>query len=307
MRLLFAGTPGAAVPSLEALAGSAHEVCAVLTRPDTVAGRGRRPARSAIAEAAERLGIPVWTPASLRDPAFIAQLSALRPDCCPVVAYGALIPPEALLIPAHGWVNLHFSLLPAWRGAAPVQYAVMHGDALTGATTFRIDEGLDTGPVLARLEVPIGSRDTSGDLLQRLATQGADLLVATMDGIASGAIEPVPQAAQGVSYAPKIEVDDARIDWTAPAEAIDRLVRGCTPAPGAWTTFRGDRIKLAPVLLDAAADLAPGEVRAGKAEVLVGTGSTAVALTEVRPEGRRPMPAPDWARGMRVTTGEAFA
>ena len=307
MRLLFAGTPGAAVPSLEALADSAHEVCAVLTRPDTVAGRGRRASRSAVAEAADRLGIPVWTPASLRDPSFIAQLSALRPDCCPVVAYGALIPPEALLTPAHGWVNLHFSLLPAWRGAAPVQYAVMHGDAITGATTFCIDEGLDTGPVLARIEEPIGSRDTSGDLLQRLASRGANLLVATMDGIATGAIEPVPQPAQGGSYAPKIEVDDARIDWRAPAEAIDRLVRACTPAPGAWTTFRGDRIKLAPVLVDAHADLPPGEVRAGKAEVLVGTGSAAVALTEVRPEGRRPMPAPDWARGVRVTAGEGFA
>ena len=306
MRLLFAGTPEVAVPSLQALVDSGHEVCAVLTRPDAAAGRGRRPSRSAVAERADALGIPVWTPASLRDPDALAELASMAPDCCPVVAYGALIPAAALAVPRHGWLNVHFSLLPAWRGAAPVQYAVLHGDSVTGATVFRLDEGLDTGPVLSWIEEPIGPRDTSGDVLDRLAVRGAQLLVDTIASLASGGLAAIPQPAEGATYAPKLDVSDARVDWARPAHEIDRRVRACTPAPGAWTTFRGDRIKVSPIVLDVDDSLAPGEIRASKAGVLVGTGTVAVAMTEVRPEGRKPMAAADWARGVRPADGEAF-
>lgn len=312
MRLLFAGTPRAAVPSLEALVRSAHEVVAVLTRPDAVAGRGRQVVRSAVAECASDLAIPVWT-SSPRDPDFVGRLADLRVDCCPVVAFGSLIPQAALAIPAHGWVNLHFSVLPAWRGAAPVQHAIMHGDTRTGATTFQIDAGLDTGPTLLTMEADIGPRDTSGDVLERLSLAGADLLVATIDGLAAGTVHPVPQPPEGATYAPKIDVDDARVDWSRDALTIDRLVRACTPAPGAWTSFRGERIKVGPLALVDETDLpptsaaAPGELRAGRRHLLVGTATAPVALGEVTPQGKRPMAAADWARGVRPAPGEAFA
>nr|WP_179723028.1 methionyl-tRNA formyltransferase [Petropleomorpha daqingensis] len=303
MRIVFAGTPAPAVPSLEALLASEHEVLAVLTRPDAPAGRGRTLSRSPIAERADTAGIPVLQPRSPREPEFQAQLAELGVDCVPVVAYGALIPVPALEIPRHGWVNLHFSLLPAWRGAAPVQHAIMAGDDVTGASTFLIEQGLDTGPVYGTLTEAIGPRDTAGDLLARLAVSGAQLLVATLDGIAAGALEPQPQPAEGVSLAPRIEVADARIDWALPAHVVDRRVRGVTPAPGAWTTWRGDRLRVGPVEPVADAALAPGELAIGK-QVLVGTASGAVRLGEVQPAGKRMLPAADWARGARPAAGE---
>ncbi|MFM9134216.1 MAG: methionyl-tRNA formyltransferase [bacterium] len=307
MRLVFAGTPEAAVPALDALAASAHEVCAVVSRPDSAAGRGRRSRRSAVAARADELGIPVWTPDAPGDPQFVDRLRSLRPECCPVVAYGALLPPDVLGIPAHGWVNLHFSLLPAWRGAAPVQHALLHGDPVTGATVFRIDAGLDTGPILAMREEPVSPTDTSGTLLGRLSRIGADLLVDTLDGLAEGTLTAIAQPEHGATYAPKIVPADARVRWAESAESVDRLVRACTPTPGAWTTFRGERVGLGPVrLLDGAIGV-PGELSAGKAEVVVGTGTAAVALGDVRPPGRREMPAADWARGVRPEPGEAFA
>lgn len=307
MRVLFAGTPEAAVPSLEALLSSRHQVLAVLTRPDAPSGRGRRQERSAVGRVADARGIPVWTPPSPRDAGFLNDIRALAPDACPVVAYGALIPPPALVVPAHGWINLHFSLLPAWRGAAPVQWAIRQGDHRTGATTFRLDEGLDTGPVYAMIDEPIGDRDTSGDVLGRLAHAGAELLVRTLDGIEEGTLEPTPQVADGMSLAPKIEVADARIDWSAPADVIDRLIRSCTPAPGAWTTLLDERVKISPVRDLRDVDLAPGVLTVGKHEVLVGTGTVAMVLDNVRPEGRKAMPAADWARGLRLEPGRAFA
>ncbi|GDY58115.1 methionyl-tRNA formyltransferase [Streptomyces violaceusniger] len=240
MRLVFAGTPEVALPALDALIASGkHEVVAVVTRPDAPAGRGRRLVASPVAERAEEAGIEVLKPAKPRDPEFLARLTEIAPDCCPVVAYGALLPKAALEIPAHGWVNLHFSLLPAWRGAAPVQHSLLAGDEMTGASTFQIEEGLDSGPVFGVVTEEVRATDTSGDLLTRLAFAGAGLLEATMDGIENGSLHPVPQSAEGVSLAPKITVEDAEIDWTAPALRVDRLVRACTPAPGAWTTFRG--------------------------------------------------------------------
>lgn len=305
MRLVFAGTPQVAVPALDALLASRHEVVAVVTRPDAPAGRGRRAARSPIATRADDTGVPVMTPERVRDPAFLDALTELAPDCCPVVAYGALVPPVALAIPPHGWINLHFSLLPAWRGAAPVQHAVLHGDDVTGATTFRLDEGLDTGPVYGVVTEPIAASDTSGALLDRLARSGAGLLVATLDGIEAGTLQPVPQPVEGVSLAPKITVEDARVAWTDPAIAVDRRIRACTPQPGAWTTFRGERIRVFPVRPasdDKTGD--PGELRLERARVLVSTATTAVELSDVQSAGKRAIPAPDWARGVRIAAGE---
>ncbi|GAA2723629.1 methionyl-tRNA formyltransferase [Cellulomonas aerilata] len=305
MRLLFAGTPAVAVPALEALLASRHEVVAVLTRPDARAGRGRTMAASPVKERALAEGLEVLTPRSPRDADFQHRLAELAVDCAPVVAYGALLPPAVLDVPVHGWVNLHFSVLPAWRGAAPVQHAVIAGDEVTGASTFRIEAGLDTGPVFGTLTETIRPRDTAGDLLGRLATAGAGLLVATLDAIADGVAQPVPQPPDGVSLAPRLEVDDARVLWSHPALAVDRRIRGCTPAPGAWTTAPdGSRLKLGPVTPEpSVTDLAPGALRVLKDDVLVGTASHAVRLGDVAPAGRRPMPAAAWARGARLDAG----
>ncbi|MEY9213029.1 methionyl-tRNA formyltransferase [Thermobifida halotolerans] len=307
MRLVFAGTPEVAVPSLEALLASEHEVAAVVTRPDGAAGRGRRVSVSPVARRAAEAGIEVLKPARASDPEFLDRLRAIAPDCCPVVAYGALLRQEALDIPRHGWINLHFSLLPAWRGAAPVQHAVLHGDDITGATTFRIEQALDSGPVYGTVTEPINPRDTSGDLLERLSRSGAELLVRTLDGIAEGELVPRPQSTEGVTYASKLTSDDARVDFTAPAMHVDRLVRACTPAPGAWTLFRGARLKLGPVqpVADAPA-LPPGRLAVGRKEVLVGTATHPVRLGDVQPQGKKAMPAADWARGVRPGDDESL-
>jgi methionyl-tRNA formyltransferase len=308
MRLVFAGTPLAAVPSLTALLESRHTVAAVVTRPDAPAGRGRRITASPVAQRAAEAGIEVLRPARPSDQDFLARLAEIGPDCCPVTAYGALIPRSALAIPPHGWVNLHFSVLPAWRGAAPVQHAIWHGDEITGASTFSLVRELDAGPVYGVVTEPIGESDTAGDLLDRLSVSGAGLLVATLDGIESGQLEARPQPADGVSLAPKVTRDDARVNWKLPALAIDRQVRACTPAPGAWTTFNGAGLKLWPVqrkLAEAGgADLGPGEIRVTRDAVLAGTGTAAVALGDVQQEGKRRMPAADWARGIVNAGGQ---
>ena len=308
MRVVLAGTPSAALPSLTALLDSPrHEVVAVVTRPDAPTGRGRQLSASPVAQLAQERGLPVLRPRRPSEPEFIEQLRKLGPDACPVIAYGALLPRVALDVPRHGWVNLHFSLLPAWRGAAPVPAAIRHGDDITGVTAFQLDDGMDTGPVYGTLTEPIGDRDTAGELLERLAYSGARLLTATLDGIEDGALEPQPQPDDGVSYAPKLTVADAEVSWSAAAPAVDRLVRAVAPAPGAWTTFRGERLGLGPVRpveLTAAEELAPGELRVDKRRVLVGTGGRAVELGEVRPPGRRAVPAPDWARGARIEPAE---
>ncbi|WP_326622075.1 methionyl-tRNA formyltransferase [Streptomyces decoyicus] len=308
MRLVFAGTPEVAVPALDALiASDRHEVVAVVTRPDAPAGRGRKLVASPVAERAEEAGIEVLKPVKPRDEDFLARLREIAPDCCPVVAYGALLPKSALDIPAKGWVNLHFSLLPAWRGAAPVQHAVLAGDEVTGASTFQIETGLDSGPVFGVLTEEVRPTDTSGDLLTRLAFAGSGLLVATMDGIEDGTLEAVPQPAEGVTLAPKIEVEDAKVDWTAPALRVDRVIRGCAPAPGAWTVFRGERLKLMSAVSAAGhteSSPAPGELAVTKKAVYVGTGSHPVELVWVQPQGKKPMKAADWARGVRIEGGE---
>lgn len=307
MRLVFAGTPEVAIPSLRALIDSSrHDVVAVVTRPDAPAGRGRHVVRSPVGALADEHGIEVLTPRRAGAPEFLARLAELAPDCCPVVAFGALLPQSALDVPRHGWVNLHFSILPAWRGAAPVQAAIRHGDEIGGATTFRIVRELDAGPVFGVLTEKIGERDTAGELLGRLAVAGADLLVSTLDGIEDGTVHAVDQPADGVSYAPKVTVDDAHADFTAPALAVDRLVRSVTPEPGAWAEFRGERVKLGPVTPVDAEPLPPGELRVERHQVLAGTGTVPVRLGDVQAQGKKRMAATDWARGTRIGPGERW-
>ena len=307
MRVVFAGTPDVALPSLRAIAESGHELVAVVTRPDARQGRGRTLHPSPVKIAAQGLGVPVLTPTHPRESDFREELRALAPDVCAVVAYGALLPPAALQIPVHGWINLHFSLLPAWRGAAPVQHAILAGDEITGASTFLIEQGLDTGPVFGTMTERIRPRDTSGELLDRLAEAGAPLLLATLDALADGSAVGVPQPAEGITHAPKIETADAQVRWSDPDFAVDRRIRACTPAPGAWTTFRSHRLGLGPVEIVDAQGLAPGGIAAGKREVLVGTGAGAVRLGMVRPVGKKEMPAADWARGVRIEAGERLS
>jgi methionyl-tRNA formyltransferase len=299
VRIVFGGTPDVAIPSLDALADSRHELVAVLTRPDAPSGRGKKLAASPVAERAAELGIDILKPQRTRDEEFVAQLTELAPECCPVVAYGALLPQRVLDVPRQGWVNLHFSLLPAWRGAAPVQRAILAGDETTGATTFQIVLELDAGPIFATVSEPIRPNDTAGDLLHRLSLSGAQLLVDTLDGIEDGTLTPTPQPETDsqVSYASKITVDDARIDWTQPAEIVDRLIRACSPAPGAWTTFVGDRFKINSARISDTR-LAPGTLKITKHAVHAGTGTRALELGEVQAQGKKPMAAADWARGV---------
>jgi methionyl-tRNA formyltransferase len=299
VRIVFGGTPDVAIPSLDALADSRHELVAVVTRPDAPSGRGKKLTASPVAQRAAELGIEVLKPQRPRDEEFVTRLTELAPECCPVVAYGALLPQRVLDIPRHGWVNLHFSLLPAWRGAAPVQHAILAGDQTTGATTFRIVLELDAGPILATVTEPIRPDDTAGDLLHRLSLSGARLLVNTLDGIQDGTLTatPQPETDAQVSYAAKINVEDARIDWTQPAEVLDRLIRACAPAPGAWTTFRGERFKINSALISEAV-LAPGALQISKRAVRVGTATEALELDEIQAQGKKPMAAADWARGI---------
>ncbi|MGV9583626.1 methionyl-tRNA formyltransferase [Nocardia farcinica] len=303
MRLVFAGTPEPAVPSLRRLIASPrHEVVAVVTRPDAVAGRGRKITRSPIAALADEHGIPVLSPRTPAEPEFLDRLTELAPDCCPVVAYGALLPQAALDIPRHGWINLHFSLLPAWRGAAPVQAAINAGEEITGATTFQIEAGLDSGPVYGVVTEKIDVTDTAGTLLERLAETGARLLETTLDGVADGTLQAVPQPTEGVSYAPKVTPEDGRIRWDQPALAVNRRIRAVTPTPGAWTLVGGNRLKLGPVEL-VEEQLPERVIEVRKSGVFVGTATTAVRLDKVQPQGKKMMPALDWARGARLQPG----
>jgi len=307
MKLVFAGTPDPAVPALRALLDSGrHEVVAVVTRPDAQAGRGRRVVRSPVGALADEHGIEVLTPTRAGDPAFLARLTELAPDACPVVAYGALLPQAALDIPRLGWVNLHFSLLPAWRGAAPVQAAIRAGDEITGASTFRIVKELDAGPVYGVVTETIGGTDTAGALLGRLAESGAKLLVSTMDGLADGSLVAREQPAEGLSYAPKVTVEDARVSFADPAAAVDRQIRSVTPEPGAWAEFRGERLKLGPVTVLDEPGPPPGELVIERKRVLVGTATKPLRLGEVQAPGKKRMAATDWARGTRIDQGERF-
>lgn len=310
MRVVFAGTPEPAVASLEALIESPrHEVVGVISRPDAAAGRGRKITRSPVAALADEHAIPVITPRRLKDPEAVEQLRAWAPECAPVVAYGGLVPPELLDLPTHGWVNLHFSLLPSWRGAAPVQAAIAAGDEMTGASTFRLEAGLDTGPVFGVVTERIRDTDTAGDLLGRLSETGAHLLVTTLDGIEDGYLEAKPQPADGISTAPKITIDDARIRWDLPAHLTDRHIRAMTPHPGAWTTLDDLRVKvLRASMVTDPVDVAPapGELAVTKKALYVGTKTVPIRLDSVQPQGKKAMAGPDWARGARLTDGQAL-
>lgn len=305
MRVLFAGTPEVALPVLQALMDSPeHEVVGVLTRADARQGRGRTLHASPVAAVARAAGLDVRTPATLKDAETQEWVRSLGADVAVVVAYGRLVPPSLLDVPTHGWLNLHFSLLPAWRGAAPVQRAVIAGDDVTGACIFRLEEGLDTGPVYGRLTETIRPTDTSGDLLGRLAEAGAPLVLRVLEAVAVGAVVPEPQDDGAATLAPMLATEDGLVRWSDPAIAVDRRVRGVTPAPGAFTSYEGARLRLGPVtLVPEVVDLAPGEVRTRKHEVLVGTGSCAVRLGEVAPAGKKWMPADAWARGAHPAAG----
>lgn len=298
MRVVFAGTPEVALPALEALASSRHELAAVVTRPDAPQGRSKRLVPSPVAAWAADHGIETLKPASPREPEFARRLRALAPDCCPVVAYGALIPADVLAIPPHGWVNVHFSLLPAWRGAAPVQRGILAGDAETGISIFDLVPALDAGDIYLREPSSLGDVETSGEVLTRLADRGARLLVEVLDAIEAGVAVATPQPDTGITLAPKLTVVDARIDWTRPAIAIDRQVRACNPSPVAWTTYRGDRFKVWLGRAQAGTVLAPGVIDAGRRSVNVGTGRGVLELLQVQPAGKRPMAAADWGRGL---------
>ncbi|MGD9621888.1 MAG: methionyl-tRNA formyltransferase [Mycolicibacterium sp.] len=307
MRLVFAGTPEPALPSLRRLLDSPrHEVIAVLTRPDAASGRRGRTAPSPVAQLALDNGIPVLRPARPNSAEFVVELAELAPDCCAVVAYGALLGDELLAVPDKGWVNLHFSLLPAWRGAAPVQASIAAGDSVTGATTFQIERSLDSGPVYGVVTEAIRATDTAGDLLARLSVSGAALLESTVDGIADALLTAVPQPADGVTVAPKITVEEARVRWELPAHMVERRIRAVTPAPGAWTMIGDLRYKLGPVSIPADAEelLAPGEIRVTRDGVRVGTGSLPVLLGHIQPPGKKAMTATDWARGARIPENE---
>lgn len=304
MRIVFAGTPEPALPSLERLLASPHhDVVAVLSRPDAAAGRRGTPAPSPVAALALERGVPVLRPEKPNDAVFVAELAELAPDCCAVVAYGALLRDGLLAVPSRGWINLHFSVLPAWRGAAPVQAAIAAGDEVTGATTFQIEPSLDSGPVYGVVTEAIRPTDTAGDLLQRLSVSGAALLEATLDGVADGSLTAVPQPADGVTIAPKVTVDEARVRWELPAHVVDRRIRAVTPNPGAWTVIGELRVKLGPVTVANADPLPPGMIRVERKHVLIGTGSAPVALGHVQPPGKKPMAATDWARGARLGEG----
>ena len=303
MRLVFAGTPATALPALQRLIASPrHDVVAVLTRPEAVSGRGGRLTASPVARLARDEGVEVLAPHRPNSAESVERLDSLAPECCAVVAYGALLRDALLAVPPHGWVNLHFSLLPAWRGAGPVQAAIAAGDSVTGATTFRIERDLDSGPVYGVVTEAIRPDDTAGTLLQRLSLSGAVLLETTLDGIADGSLIPVPQPADGVSIAPKITVDEARVQWDLPAQAVERRIRAVTPHPGAWTMIDGVRLKIGPVTLDESPTdpLPPGRLQVNRQEVRVGTGSQPVRLGEVQPPGKNLMAAADWARGARL-------
>lgn len=303
MRVIFAGTPSIAVPTLEAVLAAGHDIVAVVTQPDAPGKRGKALHPSPVKLAAIEHGLDIHTPQQASDPHFVAQMTELNADVAAVVAYGQILKPALLSATTHGWINLHFSVLPTWRGAAPVQRALMAGDSMTGASTFVIEEGLDTGPVIGTMTEHIRPTDTAGELLERLAEAGAPLMVHSLAALESGAAVPLAQSGEGVSYAHKLTREDAYVVWDRPAHVVDRQVRGCTPAPGAWTTLPdGSVAKLGPVAMtDAIPDTAPGQIRVEDNHVYVGTGTSPVALSWIAPAGKKQMDALAWARGARLS------
>lgn len=304
MRIVFAGTPDAAVPSLRRLAASSHDIAAVVTRADAPLGRKRVLTPSPVAQAAAALGIPTIK-ADRLDTEATQRIAALRPDLGVIVAYGGLVREPLLSTPAHGWINLHFSLLPRWRGAAPVQRALMAGDAETGAAVFQLVPALDAGDVFGEMRRPITPGATAGDLLTTLADEGSELLARIVDEIADGTARAVPQTGE-ITLAPKLTLDDGLLAWDAPRDAVLARLRGVTPEPGAHTTIEGARLKVL-VAAEASVDaprLAPGALAFHEKAVLAGTSTDPIELITVQPAGRGPMAAGDWWRGLRSAQPE---
>ena len=308
LKLVFAGTPDVALPALETLISSEHDVLAVITQPPARAGRGRELQPSPVHAVADKFGIKALYPESIRE--IDAVLRELQPDAIPVVAYGQLIPETMLDIPAHGWINLHFSLLPEWRGAAPVQHCIWHGDTITGATTFRIDQGMDSGPILGHVTQLVDPKDTSGALLDRLADTGSHLLRQTLDALEAGMITPIAQQHDQATYAPKLQKSDSRIDWQLPAIEIDRRIRAMTPKPGAWTTMALSEheisLSIGPVSTNRDIQLDPGVICVIDRRVFVGSATYALELDRIKPPGKKFMLATDWMRGLRTEEVKFF-
>ena len=299
-RLVFAGSPEFALPGLRAIAESGHELVAVLTQPDRPSGRGRRRVPGPVKSLALELGVPVLQPKTLKTDDAQAELRALRPDLVVVIAYGLLLPPAVLAIPARGCINVHASLLPRWRGASPIQAAVLAGDARTGVCLMQLEAGLDTGPVFARRETAIAALETAGELHDRLAALGATLLAEQLNAILDGRLAAEPQPDEGVTYAGRIDKSDAVVDWTRDAPAIQRQVLAYNPWPVAETLFDGERLRIWRAQADVSVTGGPspgGVIDAGERGVRVATGDGSLWLTEVQMPGRRRMPAADFARG----------
>ena len=293
MRIVFMGTPDFSVPILQALAAQ-HEIVAVYSQPPRPAGRGKADRKSPVQQCAETLGLPVRHPVSLRTQSAAEDFAQLQCDVAVVVAYGLILPPAILQAPKRGCLNIHASLLPRWRGAAPIHRAILAGDAETGSCIMQMDEGLDTGAVLQRQATPIRAEETTADLHDRLSTMGADLILQALDRLPDLPLQP--QSAEGVTYAAKIDKAEARIDWTLPAEQVDRQIRGLSPFPGAWTMVGDERLKLLRSRLAQGAGAA-GQVLHG---MTIACGSGAVEITEAQREGKRPASATDLLRGFAL-------
>jgi methionyl-tRNA formyltransferase len=306
MRTVFFGTPEWAVPSLDALSRSDIEVIAVVTNPDRPAGRGMEMRVSPVKSRASELKLSVLQPSSARDADFHTALSKLAPDICTVVAYGKILPGDLLAVPRLGFVNLHFSLLPEYRGAAPVQRAIMEGREATGVSVMVLTEGMDEGPVLTSSPTSIRDEETAGELGDRLAKEGSSLLVEALASYGSGELSPVEQDHARATYAPKITTQEARIDWSLAAWAIRNQVRGLNPQPGAWTTLRGKRVKILNVEVTARGDLEPGELAVRDDCLLVGAGDGTLILRRLQLQGKSVTTGPEAGRGLRLDRGEGF-
>lgn len=308
MRVSFMGTPAFALPSLTALMAAGHDICLVVTQPDRPAGRGRVPTPPPVKLAAQELGLPILQPEKVGEPAVMSALQAAQPEAIIVVAYGQLLPKSILTLPPHGCLNLHASLLPKYRGAAPIPQAIIQGETVTGVTIMQIEARMDAGPILMQQPEPIGDRDTTGTLGERLAIIGAELLCQALDQVARRTVHPIPQDERLATYAPKLLPADTHLDWARDARILDCLVRGLCPAPGAVTGFGGRRVKVLEATVEAVADSSPGTVSAvdQKKGILIAAKSGGLWLTQVQPENRRAMAATEFASGYRVRPGDVF-
>ncbi len=307
MRIVFFGTPDFAVPSLSTLIDSGYDVAAVVTQPDRLKGRGHLLSQPPVKELAVSKGIPVLQPAGVRKPEFLEELSSYRPEAIAVVAYGKIIPPQVLSLPPLGCINVHASLLPKYRGAAPIQWAIISGDTVTGVTTMMMDEGLDTGEILLQEETAIAEEDNALTLSGRLSELGAALLPRTLEGLKNGSIKPVPQSGEP-TFAPILRKEDGLMDWSLPAQKLLDLIRGTYPWPGAYFFLNGQRLTVVRAkVLNGNRRGEPGRVeKIGTGEILVSTGMGLLSIIEVKPEGRKSMSASSFMRGRRMTEGMIF-